>query len=410
MGSVLDFSAVSAVLKQRYTKKKLNTLSYNNNTFLAMVPKDENLGGKNKVVGIRSAVSQNRSATFASGQSGTGQSSSIYNSFVIPHYNDFAFAYLSGDAIESAKGNENALIDVMTAEIDGAIYTATRSLAISLYKNGGGARGQISSGSNVGTATITLANITDIVNFEQGMILQVSADDGTGGGGVRSGTVTITGVDRDAGTLTASGNWSAGIAAVATGDYLFQTGDYNGLMPGLAGWLPSSTSGLGTPFFGVTRSGDATRLAGVRYNGNGGPIEETLIEAAARVAREGGKTDACFMNPLDYSSLVKALGSKVIYDRAESFDEPSIGFKAVVLDGPMGPIKVLPDVNCPKGTCYMLQMNTWTLSSIGKAPKIFELDGLNMLRQATSDSYEVRIGYRACLECSAPGWNAVVTL
>jgi hypothetical protein len=412
MGAILDFNAVNPVLKQRYTRKKLNTLSYNENTLLALCPKDETLGGKNKVYGIRNAQPQTRSATFASGQSGAvpANSSSTYNSFVIPHFNHFAFAYISGDAIESAKGDESALIDVLTAEIDGAIYTATRSLAISMFRNGGGQRGQISAASAPGTPTITLTTLTDIVNFEVGMVLQTSVDDGTGGAGVKAGTVTLTKVDRDLGTLTASGNWTAGIATAAINDFIFQNGDYNGMLVGLGGWLPSSPPAANDAFFTVNRSNDATRLAGVRYNGNGGPIEETLIQAAARVCRERGNPDHVFLNPLDYSSLVVALGSKVIYDRVQSFDEPSIGFKAVMLDGPRGPIKVLMDVNCPRGTAYMLQLNTWVLDSIGKAPKIFELDGLNMLRQATADSYEVRCGYRADIACTAPGWNAVITL
>src|SRR5581483_9521973 len=97
-----------------------------------------------------------------------------------------------------------------------------------------------------------------------------SADDGTGGGGLRSAgaTVTITGLNRSTGTLTASGNWTAGIAAVAAGDYLFPQGDYNNVMPGaLGGWL--TTPGGGDSFYGVNRNADVTRLAGLIQTGAG---------------------------------------------------------------------------------------------------------------------------------------------
>ena len=116
------------------------------------------------------------------------------------------------------------------------------------------------------------------------------------------------------------------------------------------------------------------------------------------------------MNPLDYGNFVKALGSKVIYDRSKSFDEPDIGFKAIQLQGPTGAIDVIGDVNCPKGLAYMLQLDTWALESLGAAPGILDDDGNRILRDATTDSYIVRVGYYANLTCTAPGWNAVITL
>lgn len=430
MGATFDMTAASAVLKQRYTKKKLNTLSYNDNPLLAMIPKDESLGSNAFVFGIRNAVAQTRSwNTFTSAQAvgnSNAGSSSTYNRFVVPHYNDYTTANITGDAIDSAKGNENALIDVLTAEIDGALYTASRSLAIALYKNGGGSRGQLSSTQTLSATVIQLQNVTDVVNFEVGMPIQLSADDGTGGGGTRnSGAVGfIIKVDRDLGTLTVSnalGGSATAInsiwAAVAVSDFIFQAGDYltgaitaNAAMVGVAGWVPSTAPGVSDSFYGVNRSQDATRLGGVRYNGASGPFEETLIEAAARLGREGSSPDAAFMNPLDFSGLVKALGAKVIYDRAKAFDDPDIGFEAVKLIGPRGPIKIVSDVNCPKGTSYMLKMDTWSLKSIGKAPRIIDLDEVSMLRVANADAYEVRIVSRVCVTCDAPGWNAVITL
>lgn len=428
--ATFDITAASAVLKQRYTKKKLNTLAYNDNPLLAMMPKDETLGSNAFVFGVRNAVAQTRAwGTFSNAQANNANfagSSSTYQRFVVGHYNDYTTANITGDAIDSAKGNENALIDVLTAEIDGALYTAGRSLAIAMYKNGGGARGQLSSTQNLSSTTWQLATVQDIVNFEVGMPLQFAADDGTGNGSLRnSGAVAyVTGVDRDLGTFTVGASLGGSAQtpaqignAIAASDYIFQAGDYkagtitnNNAMVGLAGWIPTTAPTSSDSFFGVNRSGDATRLAGVRYNGAGGPIEETLIEAAARLGREGSAPDKAFLNPLNYSQLVKALGSKVIYDRAKAVDEPDIGFEAVKLHGPRGPIQVISDVNCPFGTSYMLKMDTWALRSIGKAPRIIDLDEVSMLRISNADAYEVRIVSRVCVTCDAPGWNAVITL
>jgi hypothetical protein len=425
MGTTFDLTAATAVLKQRYTRKKLNTLSYNDNPWLAMIPKDEALGSNAFVFGIRNAVAQTRAwGTFSNSQAAYANagSSSTYQRFVVPHYNDYTTANISGDAIDSAKGNENALIDVLTAEIDGALYTASRSLAIAMYKNGGGSRGQISSSSVTTSSTITLAVVTDIVNFEVGMPLNSSATDGSGNtGSARSGTAYVIAVDRDLGTITVSNTlggaataWSTCITSCAANDYIFAGGDFAGtaldVMVGMGGWLPTTAPTSTDSFYGVNRSGDATRLAGVRYVGAGGPIEETLIEAAARLGREGSTPDYAFLNPLNYSQLVKAIGGKVIYDRAKSVDEPDIGFEAVKLMGPRGPIKVMGDVNCPFGTSFMVKSDTWSLRSIGKAPRIIDLDEVSMLRISNADAYEVRIVSRVCMTCDAPGWNATIQL
>lgn len=408
---VLDTTALNAVLKVQYTQKKVNLLTYPDNPFYALISKRTDFVGANKVVAIRNGAPQGRGADFTSAL--TNISASVYNKFTVTRVKDYAFGQVTTEAIRASKNDAGSLVDGLKEEVDGAIYTCMRSLAIAMFKNSGGARGQISAGSNVGTPTITLANVSDIVNFEVGMILNVSATDGTSGA-KRAGTVTITALDRDAGTLTASGNWTAGIAAAAAGDYIFQNGDFEAtksMISGLGAWIPTTAPTGGDSFFGLDRSSDTTRLAGVRYSaGSGGPIEEILIDTAARLVREGSKPSHAFLNPLDYANFVKALGSKVIYDRASPVDEPSIGFEAVKLMGPKGLIKVIPDLNCPKGFGYMLQLDTWAFESLGPAPGIIEEDGMRILRSATADSYVVRVGYYGNMTCVAPGWNAVMTL
>jgi hypothetical protein len=415
--ALLDTTALAAVLKQKYTQRRFNLLCYKKNPFYALIPKITDFGGKNKVISLRFGVPQGRGASIAAAQA--GKTASAYGAFTVTRASDYATASITGEAIAAAKGDENTLIEGLTKEIDGTIHVCMRSLAIAMYRNGGGARGQISSGSNVATTTITLANLSDVSNFEVNMLVQFASDDGSASSpaGLRNGgaTATITGVDRDLGTLTFATNVNTAVPAVQTSDYIFQgntnqaNSDYGKMVKGLAAWLPATAPTSTDNFFGLNRSTDVTRLAGVRYNGNGGPIEETLVEAATRLQREGSSPDHVFMHPFDWSNLVKALGSKVIYDRAQSVDEPEFGFKAVALEGPEGPIKVVSDLNCPKGTGYMVQLDTWHLESLGEAPRILDLDGNTILRSANSDDYEVRIGYYAQPTCEAPGWNANIT-
>jgi hypothetical protein len=169
------------------------------------------------------------------------------------------------------------------------------------------------------------------------MVLQAST--ANGGGAVKAGSLTVVAVNRDSGVVTMSGNLSAGIATIAQNDFVFAKGDYDAKVKGLQAWLPPTAPTSGDNFFSVDRSADVTRLAGIRFDGSAMPIEEALISAASRVAREGGKPTHCFMNYSDYADLEKALGSKVQYIDLKATAD--VGFRGILINGPRGPIKVM---------------------------------------------------------------------
>jgi hypothetical protein len=180
---------------------------------------------------------------------------------------------------------------------------------------------------------------------------------------------------------------------------------------GLGAWLPKVAPAPGDSFWNVDRSADPTRLAGVRYDGASQSIEEALIDGSSLVAREGGQPDMCFMSFASYAALEKSLGAKVQYVDVKH-EEADIAFAGIRVHAPYGPITVIPDRSCPANTAYLLQMDTWKLRSLGKAPHIltYGLEGLEGLRVGTADALEIRIGYYANLVCNAPGWNCVITL
>jgi hypothetical protein len=57
-----------------------------------------------------------------------------------------------------------------------------------------------------------------------------------------------------------------------------------------------------------------------------------------------------------------------------------------------------------------LQLDTWSLNSLDEAPHILDLDGNSMLREASADAYEVRVGFYGNVACVAPGWNCRIKL
>ena len=175
-------------------------------------------------------------------------------------------------------------------------------------------------------------------------------------------------------------------------------------MAGLEDWIPS-TDPSSTLFFGVDRSVDVTRLGGLRLDATGLPIEEALIEADAKVAREGFAIDHYFMSHGKYADLKKALGSKVQYIDLKAGTNASVSFRGIMVDGTKGPIKIVPDHNCPGNRIFGVKLSMWKFYTLGKAVRVIDTDGLQMLRQASADGVEVRYGFYGNLGTRGPGAN-----
>ena len=395
----LNMTTFAAALKQHYTNERIENMVYKDNPFLAMVAKYEDFGGENLKLPIKYGIPQGRSATFSDAQA--NKTNTQLKAFLLTRQADYSLASIQNETIEASKGNANAFMEAATVEIDGAIESATRSLAIACFGDGSGAIGQVLATTS-SVATFTLKQIDDVTNFEVGMQLKLNATK-TGSSGTLSTAVTVDGINRDTGVITLSAS-----ASLTADHFIYQEGDYDAKIKGLNAWVPSSAPGSTDSFFGVNRSSDSTRLGGIRFDGSSLPLEEALIGAAARVAREGGKPDVCFMNYSNFADLEKALGSKVSYVDVKA--SPEIGFRGILVHGPRGPIKVIPDQNCPKDVAFMLQMDVWKLYSLGKAPKILDSDGLKFLRDSSADSVEVRVGYYAQLGCRGPGYNVRIAL
>jgi hypothetical protein len=395
----LNMTTFAAALKQHYTNERIENMVYKDNPFLAMVAKYEDFGGENLKLPIKYGIPQGRSATFSDAQA--NKTNTQLKAFLLTRQADYSLASIANETIEASKGNANAFMEAATVEIDGAIESATRSLAIACFGDGSGAIGQVLATTS-SVATFTLKQIDDVTNFEVGMQLKLNATK-TGSSGTLSTAVTVDGINRDTGVITLSAS-----ASLTADHFIYQEGDYDAKIKGLNAWVPSSAPGSTDSFFGVNRSSDATRLGGIRFDGSSLPIEEALIGGASRVAREGGKPDVCFMNYSNFADLEKALGSKVSYVDVKA--SPEIGFRGILIHGPRGPIKVIPDQNCPKDVAFMLQMDVWKLYSLGKAPKILDSDGLKFLRDSSADSVEVRVGYYAQLGCRGPGYNVRIAL
>lgn len=416
-----------AALKELYTGDDyMKDLVYKKNPMLALVPKDESpsgFAGKYIPVPLVYGTPQGRSASFTNAQ--TNQTATQVSSFFVYRVSNYQLASITNELIEATKDNAGAFVDESKLVMDTAFRNISNDLALDLYSGGDGFRGSFATG-GISSGVITLDNTAQVVNFEIGMTLVNYSKSGSTYTNVTGSALGyVIAVNRSAGTITVSDTSVSGTAATPTnwgsgsftnlgvqGDVTFgalsATTSY-AKVSGLQAWLPTSAPGNTDSFWGVNRSADVTRLAGVRFNGTGESIEEALIDASSLVAREGGQPDMCFMTFATWAALEKSLGAKVQYVDVKH-DEADIAFAGIRVHAPYGPITCVPDRNCPSQLAYLLQMDTWKLRSLGRAPHIltYGIEGLEGLRVGNADALELRIGYYANLICNAPGWNCVV--
>ena len=397
-----DMTSWDNALKQYYRDKPVIDTVYKNHPWLTLVPKNPRFKGKNLPIPVIYGRPQGVSSTFSTAQSNA--TASQIAEFLITRKKHYGVATVHGETLLASQGNEYAFLDAAVTEIDQVAKSVGDALSRQLFRTSDASIGRVNN-SSFGVTTLDLVTDTDALNFE---VNQKIVTSGTlSGGSVRSGSLTVAAVDRDATSnqVTTSANLSAGISAIAQNDYIYVEGNYDAGVSGLADWIPSSAPGS-SAFFGQDRSVDPTRLGGQRV-AYSSTREETIINGLGRCAREGGQPDHIFVSFTDFIALEKELESTV---QREVDPNTGAGFRSMEMYAPYGVAKIIPDKDCPVGVAYALQMDTWSLCTIGETVGIIDADGNRILRQSSADGVEVRVGFYGQLACSAPGFNCRIAL
>lgn len=419
-----------AALKELYVDDKdyMKNIVYSKNPWLAMIPKNESpdgFAGKYIPVPLEYGNPQGRAHTFANAQN--QQTATDVVSYFVYAIQDYQLVTITNLLMEQTKSNAGAFVDEASRTMDNGFRNISNNMAFELFSGGTASRGQISAAGvsySAPNLTLTLANSQQVVQFEVGMTLQASTTDGGAALQFTPGTIDaiqITSVNRGSGVIVGTVVQGAPQSSWAANDYLQVLGDIGlggsttiaGMLglSGLAAWVPFVDPPSNDNFWGVNRSADPTRLAGMRYNATSQTISEGLTSALAFGNREGASFDLIIIDFLSYSTLINELGAKVQYVMLEH-DEVEVAFEAVHFHSAYGKIPVVADRSCQAQTAWCLTTDTWKLRSLGKAPHIltYGMEGLEGLRVGNADALEIRIAYYGNVINCAPGYNMNVAL
>lgn len=328
----------------------------------------------------------------------------------------FATRQLSHEAWRAAKGNARAQIELVKQAVKGATYELKHRASSVMVGGLGASIGRISATSNVGTPTITLSDPSEVVKFKPNQRLQAFTT--VAGGLLNAGavvTLTAAGVNYDTGQLTATGNWSAAIAAIAAADYLIPEGDFGTVPVGMDGWNPTTliAAGAGDNWFGVDRGGSVP-MQGTRLVATAGSLDEVIVAADARHYQIGGMNGTALCNPLDFATLKRDQFSVITRNAIGSNGKEiaKVSFSGVMIHGANGPIEAFPDPFMKRGRVRLTNMDSWKMWSLGEAfGRMTEGMGNDgALRLAGQDaSYMVFGGYWNIV-CTRPLDSMIITL
>lgn len=405
--SAYDSTTTGQILKEVFDKGTVKDTVYPDNPLYAMLKKQQT-GGTDYAYPVQYELPGGRSRSIVKSLAGKRPAKFVkFQMTLVKDYNSISIDRMF--MFQTAK-DEYAFIEARTREVQGMLKQLVRSLAMGLYRGTGGSCGKIAAG-GISSATITLDDLEEICNFAVGDVLVVGANNGdTSTDTLRTGSLTVTSVDRDLGTITCSANITTGIPLAAAGDFLFKDGDFQASIAGLAAWAPATAPGSTDSFYGANRYPDVTRLAGVRVSAIGDPITEAIAKACSRLGREGAMPKQCFMSFAKMRDLILELNQKVEYE-VTTPEDATVGFKGVKFVSPNGTVTCYADHNCPNKKLYVTDVSAARLLYTGDdVPELQDEDGSLLCREPGSDGFEVRASYYANMCFLEPNQTANVTL
>lgn len=439
-----DINAVLADLHEYWEENSVWSLIWKNNPFYTLMEKDEDFAGEYFVQAVKYVGSQGVGGDF--GIALANVTAEKWAAFHVPMSPVYAISVLQNSAILASRNKRGAFEDLVSSAVESGIQDAANEIARGILSGGTATIGQIVGITQIGatgTYTVQLSSSLSYQFFENGMTLDATVTDGGAPAQANGSTVTATviAVDASAGQLTIQPNVQPGSFGTyfIVGAYLIRDGNYfsNGFngggggissaygsnvypaaVAGIGAWMPTAAQRaagiLSTAFLNVVRSADGTRLAGVAVNGMNRAMDEALIDAATQTTIYGGSADYGFLNPVSYAALLRSLqGQKnfVNIPAGAKVGDGTLAYSGIVLHGGPNPITIMSDRNVPPRTAYLIDMKTWKLRSMGKAPNVIRYPGgTGYVVPYNQDAIQVRVGGYFNPTCSKPSANAIVSL
>jgi hypothetical protein len=408
---MLDLTTFDPMLKDHYAPGPVAQMAYQKNKALGMLNKSSKRpgGGRKWVQPISYALPGGGSSDFATAMAATNNNTE-YDAAEVPRTKHYRKAQVDNETIEATASGDMDAFEPAFDEFDRAIQAESNWINFRFFRS---KLGEIGKMTNTGfaTAVLQLDDFAGVWGVRKGDVVRLA--DSTPA--LRTGTLTVLTVQRKAGTITMTGNISAGVAAAATNDWVILQGDFQAAPAGLADWCPDTDAGKATTLYNLARASDPDMLGGLLIDGTDGrPVHEVLIDMAVELDNIGAEPDIVFMNPRAVGTLTKQIEGKWVVTQAAGYNGKkyaNIGYKGyqVTLEG--HEMTIYTDRCCQTKRIWMGDWSVLTMFSAGPAPNFLQKRAGSIIKVSeTADAYEARVGEYMNFASKAPGWWCVGTL
>lgn len=319
---------------------------------------------------------------------------------------------LSQDAFTN--GKENSVVPLLMDEAKSAMDSVKIQLDAALCSDGSGTLGTIKTATNTSGSSwdLILTLASDINHFFVDQVLVGKAT--AFAASLDAGSAKVTGVTASVNTVTVTVSGmtpTAGHVIGVQGTMAASTAPIT--FVGIPGFIPPFRSGTRTltTLFGLNQATDERRCAGSALDGTGMGILEGINKLAHMVAQvPGAKPD---MLPMSFGTLAKIqaqLQTQAEYDDVQG-KEIGVFYKLPYVQGPTGPMYMVPSANWADDLVGVLSSDSWTLGSPGNKPFVpatargdifVDIPGL--------DQAVVNYRCNAFVYTDAPGHNGMLTI
>lgn len=334
--------------------------------------------------------------------------------FRIPWAELIAVGQVRNTDIDLMGGDENSIVDALYDSTQKKMRAAATRLERHLAGDGFGTLFVIASQSGGGPYVLTATRISDLAPIQINDLL-VSCTT-VNGGALDTGSMQVTNVDRDAGTVTVT---ALGGFVPVNGHFVFNKYDKKagsltkaicGL--GLDFWLPlTAPASDETAIVGMDRRTDPQSFAGARRDGRGKALYSEVMNMLATLSINGeAMPDRLAVNSkTGWADLINSAPPNV-FTKEPNAGEFEYGFDVVSFQGPTGKVKVFPCWAIREDRIYVITSSTWKLRHPRK--ELIYTDaraGRNgLIDAANASAVQFRKKAIYALTCSFPGANGVI--
>lgn len=372
----------------------------------------EDVSGDAKKVPLKRDLGAGQSATASTAY--TNASLAGRDAFVVTPYKSYGFSVIPLDQAAFTRGDDNAVVDLLLDESQTAMDSCKMQFDQALAGDGSGTVGYIVSNTGGGPYVLTLQSKTQCNRITVGATYV--SKDLPFGASLDTGSFVVTAVDAATKkiTVTAAGGWTPTNTHVFGLQGTMASSTSPVVWPGIPGWIPPAASRpTSGSFFGVTRSTNEQKLAGLYLDGRNLGILEGINQLAYGIADvPGANPNLCVMSFSTLGKIQAQLQTERRYVEA-TVKGPGIDvfFKTVRINGPAGDMDLVGSSNWDPTLVAVLTKESWVLAAPGNKPFVpATANGSPVVEVPGDDTAVAKYRSQGIVYCDAPGHNGMLTI